>query len=56
MKRWNGWGDDHTTYALPDKAAEFVTDLVGGSKTPQDASFKDVAAGVPPTRCRSSIT
>ncbi len=50
MKRWNGWGDDHTTYALPEKAAEFLTDLVGASKTPQDASFKDVVASVPPTR------
>ncbi|NHZ71623.1 MAG: FAD-binding protein [Aquificales bacterium] len=50
MKRWNGWGDDNTTYPLPDKATEFLTDLVGSGKTPPDASLPDVIAGVPESR------
>jgi len=50
MKRWNGWGDEHTTYPLPDKAAAFLDELVGASQTPQDATFKDVVASVPESR------
>ncbi len=29
MKRWNGWGDEATTYPLPDSAARYLADLVG---------------------------
>ena len=50
MKRWNGWGDNHITYPLPDKAANFLEELVGSSKTPPDASLRDVIATVPESR------
>lgn len=50
MKRWNGWGDEQTTYPLPDKAAAFLTDLVGSATPPQDAAFPDVVAAVPASR------
>lgn len=50
MKRWNGWGDEHTTYPLPDKAAAFLAELVGSGTPPQDAAFADVVAAVPASR------
>jgi alkyldihydroxyacetonephosphate synthase len=50
MKRWNGWGDDSTSYPLPEKAAHFLADLVGPGRPPQDASLNEVVASVPPSR------
>ena len=50
MKRWNGWGDEHTTYPLPDKATAFLEERVGSGTPPQDAAFKDVVAQVPASR------
>ncbi|PID85329.1 MAG: FAD-binding oxidoreductase [Chloroflexi bacterium] len=50
MKRWNGWGDDHTTYPLPDKAINYLAEWVGSSQTPQDANLRDIIAQVPNSR------
>ena len=47
MKRWNGWGDTAVTYPLPDKASEFLTELVGAATPPRDATLADVIATVP---------
>ncbi len=50
MKRWNGWGDTSIKHPLPAKADEFLTELVGVSKKPQDAKLADVVAKVPQSR------
>lgn len=50
MKRWNGWGDTAVRYPLPEKAGEFLTELVGNPTLPQDASLADVVATVPESR------
>ena len=47
MKRWNGWGDTAVAYPLPDKAGEFLTELVGAATPPQDATLAEVIATVP---------
>ncbi|GAH06075.1 unnamed protein product, partial [marine sediment metagenome] len=30
MRRWNGWGDEETHYALPDLAAQYLKTVLGG--------------------------
>ena len=50
MKRWNGWGDTAVTYPLPEKAGEFLTELVGAATPPQDATLAAVVATVPDSR------
>jgi alkyldihydroxyacetonephosphate synthase len=50
MRRWNGWGDDTTTYPLPASVAEVISDLLGPSVAPHDASLADVLAHVPMSR------
>jgi alkyldihydroxyacetonephosphate synthase len=50
-KRWNGWGDDATTYPLPDPAAAHLEALVGPGTPSLDASFESVVGEVP----RSSL-
>ena len=50
MRRWNGWGDDATSYALPESAARYLAALIGdGSPTP-DASLEQALASVPASR------
>ncbi len=50
MRRWNGWGDDSYTYALPPSAAQFLQKAVGPGKPPQDASLEAILAKMPPSR------
>jgi alkyldihydroxyacetonephosphate synthase len=50
MRRWNGWGDDSTTYPLPASAAEVLANLLGPGTPTRDASFADVVAQVPVSR------
>lgn len=47
MRRWNGWGDEATTYHLPESAAGFLETVVGAGQPLPDADFKDVLAAVP---------
>lgn len=47
MKRWNGWGEESTTYPLPEAAARYLTTLVGDGVTAPDASFEQALAAVP---------
>jgi alkyldihydroxyacetonephosphate synthase len=49
MKRWNGWGDEATTYPLPDSAARYLADLVGEGLHLQDALLEQTLQGVPIT-------
>ncbi len=50
MKRWNGWGDEQTTYPLPENAAEFLTERVGEGNKTADATLESVLAHVPASR------
>ncbi|WP_420643559.1 FAD-binding oxidoreductase [Candidatus Leptofilum sp.] len=50
MKRWNGWGDTAVTYPLPEKAGDFLVELVGDASPQQDATLADVVATVPASR------
>ncbi len=46
MRRWNGWGDDATTFPLPENAGPFLDRIVGPSEPPVDAALADVVAAV----------
>ncbi len=50
MRRWNGWGDESTTYPLHASAARLVEEWVGLAKPPRDAALADVVAAVPVSR------
>jgi alkyldihydroxyacetonephosphate synthase len=50
MKRWNGWGNEATTYPLPDSSAQYLADAVGEGISVPDASFEQVIASVPESR------
>jgi len=53
MRRWNGWGEETTSYPLPESAARYLESLVGeGSPTP-DASLEQALASVPASRLPS---
>ncbi len=49
-KRWNGWGDETVTMAVPGGAAALLEQLVGPSTRPRDAALSDVVAAVPDSR------
>jgi alkyldihydroxyacetonephosphate synthase len=50
MRRWNGWGDDRTTYPFPDSAAQYLATLIGDGVISPDASQDEVLAAIPPSR------
>jgi len=50
MRRWNGWGDEATTYPLPDAAGRYLEGLVGKGRPQPDAPLDRILAGVPPPR------
>ena len=50
MKRWNGWGDEATTYPLPDPAARYLAERVGEGLRLQDATLAETLQAVPPAR------
>ena len=50
MKRWNGWGEETTTYPLPETSAQFLAMRIGQGEPAPDATFHDVLATVPPSR------
>lgn len=50
MKRWNGWGNIHTSYPLPSSALNYLQKRLGiGSQTP-DATIDEVLASMPKSR------
>lgn len=50
MRRWNGWGDESNSMALPSSADTFLAELLGDGHPLTDASFDEVCAKVPPSR------
>ena len=50
MRRWNGWGDDATTYPLPESAAQYLEARIGVGPRLEDASLERVLANIPATR------
>ena len=50
MRRWNGWGDDTVTYAIPASAGSFLSSYVGIGQHSHDASLEEVLALVPKSR------
>jgi alkyldihydroxyacetonephosphate synthase len=50
MRRWNGWGDEATTYHLPESAGRFLEAKVGVGLNIPDAAFERALAAVPPSR------
>jgi len=50
MRRWNGWGDDGTSYPLPSDAKPFLERLVGPATPPEDVSLSKVIDAVPASR------
>jgi len=53
MRRWNGWGDDTITYPLHGAARQFLEQLVGPGRPPEDAILEDVVGSVPACRLPS---
>ena len=47
MRRWNGWGDDTLSYAVPENARQLLTMLVGEGSPPKDAALDAVLAAIP---------
>lgn len=47
MRRWNGWGDESTSYHVPPPAVTFLEGAMGPGRTLPDASFEEAlhAAG-----------
>ena len=50
MRRWNGWGDDATTYPFPDPAARYLAALIGEGISAPDATLEQALRQVPPSR------
>jgi alkyldihydroxyacetonephosphate synthase len=50
MRRWNGWGDEHNSMALPHSAALFLQQTLGKAKPLTNISLHAVMANVPPSR------
>jgi alkyldihydroxyacetonephosphate synthase len=50
MRRWNGWGDENTTYHLPESAAAYLAQRIGEGTEIPDASLEQVLACVPTSR------
>jgi len=47
MKRWNGWGDEATTYPLPDSGRPLPGGFGGRRVHLQDASLEQAILAVP---------
>jgi len=50
MRRWNGWGDEGNSMALPHSAELFLKETLGEAKPLIDISLMNVIAKVPNTR------
>jgi len=48
MRRWNGWGDETVTAALPPRAIPFLADRLGPGSRPRDAPLRNVLERLPP--------
>ena len=50
MRRWNGWGEESTCYALPQSAKEYLEKQIGAGLSLEDASLVETLSYVPQTR------
>jgi alkyldihydroxyacetonephosphate synthase len=50
MRRWNGWGDQNTSYPFPSSAAVYLADLIGKGEVIPDADLDSILTKVPPSR------
>ena len=50
MRRWNGWGDDQFTMALPDNGMDFLAARIGRAQRLPDATLEQVCKQVPASR------
>jgi hypothetical protein len=50
MRRWNGWGDEATTYHLPESAGHFLEAQVGKGSSIPDVTFDRAVVAVPHSR------
>jgi alkyldihydroxyacetonephosphate synthase len=50
MRRWNGWGDEHTVYPLPATGRKLLESYLGKLQPQPDADLPDLVKGVPPSR------
>ncbi len=53
MKRWNGWGNTATTYAVPAAALEYLKTRLGELTAVPDVEMNDVLPSIPPSRLPS---
>jgi len=50
MRRWNGWGDENNSMALPPSAEKFLRQTLGEAKCLADITLTQVVNKVPKTR------
>lgn len=50
MKRWNGWGDENSSMALPASADVFLADVIGTGHKLDDVTLADAVAKVPASK------
>jgi len=50
MRRWNGWGEETTSYPFPESAARYLAALIGEGSPAPDASLEQALASVPSSR------
>ncbi|MBN1148543.1 MAG: FAD-binding oxidoreductase [Anaerolineales bacterium] len=50
MRRWNGWGEESTSYPFPESAARYLASLIGAGQHIADSDLDTVLASVPDSR------
>ena len=50
MRRWNGWGDESTSMALPSSAGVFLNEAIGEGHYLKEADLAQVVKSVPKSR------
>jgi alkyldihydroxyacetonephosphate synthase len=50
MRRWNGWGDEKTTFSLPPSAEEYLIKLLGPGIQSADTTLKQAMESVPASK------
>ncbi|MCG8612633.1 MAG: FAD-binding oxidoreductase [Pseudomonadales bacterium] len=55
MRRWNGWGDEAKSMALPENGTQFLADRIGTAEPLPDCILDDVIARVPESRLPPNI-
>ena len=55
MKRWNGWGDEKSSMALPASADVFLEQVIGKGHKLSDITLEQAVALVPPSRLADDV-